>query len=510
MTEGSDHHHQLLDEVPGGAEELKEGGQARLLLQPRRDRAAQRPARHLDAPRPAVADVLRRLSYMALGFSCTAWASGSARMLIVVADQRALLPGLCDPGRLHGGNWRGQTHSLMSRSVFGVDRLVADLSDGDGHRRSAGSAIQSNVLASMWNGLYGWTPVATIGIVIAVVGITNNVFGFTGISAFARWVAAPVTVLWLSDGWSSKALAATRGHVLQLARARRRPRRRSLVGVTMAISFATYGNEPDVFRYAQASRARRVIPPLAIGLFVGPDPIADGRLDHRRARSTAATSARCLTPRSASRCSAPRFSPSCSPPPPRSRSTTPTTTSRSTPGRTCSGGWSKWRRIYTCLILMVVGGFMAWWVPQSPEQLLPDHRASLPSRSRPSTVIMYTDQLLLPRLLGIRRTLDRVPAWNEAARANWPALVSLVVAILFGSYVNGIFPGQDGSPLGGWGIGTVEAWVLGAALYVGARRPGRSGRPRERILGFPQTAIVSELEPGVPETAETPVATGAR
>lgn len=80
------------------------------------------------------------------------------------------------------------------------------------------------------------------------------------------------------------------------------------------------------------------------------------------------------------------------------------------------------------------------------------------------------------------------------ARANWVAVISLVVAILSGSYVNGIFPGQDGNPLGGWGIGTVEAWVLAALLYferarrgaadVRERAAGRAKRPLPLARGF--------------------------
>ena len=48
--------------------------------------------------------------------------------------------------------------------------------------------------------------------------------------------------------------------------------------------------------------------------------------------------------------------------------------------------------------------------------------------------------------------------------------------------VNGIFPGQDGNPLGGWGIGTVEAWVLAALLYFERARRGAAD-VRERAAG---------------------------
>jgi hypothetical protein len=361
---------------------------------------------------------------------------------------------------------------------------------------------QSNLLASMWNGLYGWTPVLTIGIVIAVVGITNNVFGFTGISAFARWFAAPVTLLWLLYALV-KALVETPGHVLSSHPAGSTT---LVLGIVLAISFATYGNEPDVFRYAKP-RLSACVPPLAIGLFVGQIllPTA-GWIIAARVHSGdfgkvfdasvgfslfgASILALVLATGTQVAVNDANYYESLN------------------AGQNLLGGWSKWRRIYTCMILMVLGGFMAWWVPQSLSNFF-RITALLAVTVPTSTVIMYTDQLLLPRLLGIRRTLDRVPAWNEAARANWPALISLVAAILFGSYVNGIFPGQDGSPLGGWGIGTVEAWVLGAVLYIVLAALAKRSPVSQRILGFPQTAIVSNLEPGDTETAEAPAVTGA-
>ncbi len=500
MTEGSHHHQQLLDEVPGGVEELKKevkhdyssSHDGIVPLSVRRGTWTH----HV----PLWLTFYPGFAYMALGFTLYSLGFTLARMLVVVAISFTCYLLYAIPAAYMGAT-RGQTHSLLSRSIFGVigsgliSVMVMIIPLG-------WVGYQANLLASMWNGLYGWTPVLTIGIVIAVVGITNNVFGFTGISAFARWFAAPVTLLWLLYALV-KALVETPGHVLSSHPAGSTT---LVLGIVLAISFATYGNEPDVFRYAQP-RLSACVPPLAIGLFVGQIllPTA-GWIIAARVHSGdfgkvfdasvgfslfgASILAFVLATGTQVAVNDANYYESLN------------------AGQNLLGGWSKWRRIYTCMILMVVGGFMAWWVPQSLSNFF-RITALLAVTVPTSTVIMYTDQLLLPRLLGIRRTLDRVPAWNEAARANWPALVSLVVAILFGSYVNGIFPGQDGSPLGGWGIGTVEAWVLGAALYIALAALATRSSARERILGFPQTAIVSGLESGVPQTAEPPVATGA-
>jgi purine-cytosine permease-like protein len=498
MTE-SPHHH-LLEEIPGGAEELRKevkhdyssSHDGIVPLSVRRGTWTH----HV----PLWLTFYPGFAYMALGFTLYSLGFTLARMLLVVAISFTCYLLYAIPAAYMGAT-RGQTHSLLSRSIFGVvgsgliSVMVMIIPLG-------WVGYQSNLLASMWNGLYGWTPVLTIGIVIAVVGITNNVFGFTGISAFARWFAAPVTLLWLLYALV-KALVVTPGHVISSHPAGSTT---LVLGIVLAISFATYGNEPDVFRYAQP-RLSACVPPLAIGLFVGQIllPTAGWIIAARVGSGDfgkvfdasvsfslfgASILAFVLATGTQVAVNDANYYESLN------------------AGQNLLGGWSHWRRIYTCLILAVVGGFMAWWVPQSLSNFF-RITALLAVTVPSSTVIMYTDQLLLPRLLGIHRTLDRVPAWNEAARANWPAVIALVVAILFGSYVNGIFPGQDGSPLGGWGIGTVEAWVLGAVLYIALAAVVKRSPASERILGFPQTAIVSGLEPGETTAVEPPVMTGA-
>jgi hypothetical protein len=120
---------------------------------------------------------------------------------------------------------------------------------------------------------------------------------------------------------------------------------------------------------------------------------------------------------------------------------------------------------------------------------------------------MYTDQLLLPRLLKLNRRLDRVPSWNQAALANWPGIFALVVAAGFGSYGSGILPGQSGSPLIGWGIVPLEAWLMAAAIYIGlAAVIARSPNP-ERLLGFPQET--SDVDDPAIGPIEAPVAVSA-
>jgi purine-cytosine permease-like protein len=145
------------------------------------------------------------------------------------------------------GSRTGQTHSLLSRSIFGrsgsalvcVFLIIGPI---------GWVGYQANLLAQIWSGLYGWTAVTAIGILMAVLMIFNNVFGFTGISAIARYVITPLMFLWvvylivkgLTQG--SAFLSAT-------------PKDISPVGFWLAlgtvIGFAIWGNEPDLFRYGK-------------------------------------------------------------------------------------------------------------------------------------------------------------------------------------------------------------------------------------------------------------------
>jgi purine-cytosine permease-like protein len=426
-------------------------------------------------------------SYMALGSELYALGFTMRRLLAVVLVSACCYLAYAVPAAYLGA-WRGQTHALLSRSVFGVVGswlvsllvLVTPL---------GWVGYQANTLASIWSGLYGWGGVTTIGIVIAVLGITNNVFGFTGITVFARYVAAPVTVLWVL--WLViKGLTKTNSGVLD-SHAHVTASTPFVVGIIIAIGFATYGNEPDLFRYAKPSW-RAVVPPLAIGLLVGQIlfPLGGWILAARIASADFGAGVSAAVSFSLFGFAILAFL---------LASATQVAVNDANyyeslnAGQNLLGGWSRWRRIYTCLIIAAGGGFMAWWVPQSLTHFF--RAVTFLAVAVPSaTVIMYTDQLVLPRLLGIVRRLDRVPAWNQAAVANWPAIVALVVAILFGSYGSGIMPGQSGSPKTGWGIVPLEAWALGGVLYLATAAVVAGSAARERILGFPAGAGAAEPE----------------
>lgn len=396
------------------------------------------------------------------------------------------------------GAWRGQTHALMSRSVFGrygsilVSILVLVTPLG-------WVGYQAGILADIWNGLFGWGPVVPIAIAVAVFGIANNILGFTGIAAFARWIASPLILAWVIwmvfrtvTGTSGDVLAS---HLTTDASGQPLAVMPFALGIVFSLGFATYGNEPDLFRYAKP-KVSAIVPPLFIGLLVGQFlfPMAGWIIAARIQDASLGAGVAEAVKFSLGGLAIIAFF-----------LVTPTEIAINdanyyeslNAGQNLFGGWSRWKRIYTCVMIAAGGGVMAWWVPQDIDNFF--RAVTFLAVTVPTaTVIMYTDQLLLPKLLGITRNLEHVPSWNQAATANWPAIVALVVGIAYGSYGSGILPGQSGYPLPDFGITgviPVEAWLLAAGVYIGLTAVFARGAAREKILGFPTEVSLAAASP---------------
>ena len=422
-------------------------------------------------------------SYMSLGSELYSFGYGLHAVLKMLLISSLCYLAYAIPAAYLGAK-SGQTHALMGRSVFGVSGsmivsvfvLIAPL---------GWIGYQANTLSTMWNALYSWTPVVGIGVVIAVLGIVNNVLGFTGISAFARWVAAPITLVWVLymviKAFSTSGSSILNSHAAGV----KAPG--LVLGIIAAIGFATYGNEADLFRYAKP-HVKNVVPPLAVGLFVGQIlfPVAGWVIaarihsgDFGKGFSEAVSfSLFGLTFLAFLLATATQIAVNDA-----------NYYESLNAGQNIFGGWAKWRRIYTCAFIAALGGFMAWWVPQNSANFF---RVTtwLAITVPTASVIMYVDQLLLPKLLaGYKRPTKVVPSWNQTARGNWVGVVVLVVAVAFGAYGSGVGPGQAGSPLAGWGIVPVEAWIMAAVLYSVIVAAIWKMPNAKKILGYASTAV---------------------
>lgn len=349
------------------------------------------------------------------------------------------------------GSTSGQTYALLTRSIFGKlgSALVTILLVGV----AAGwTAFAFNLLAVLYDGLFGWGHILLISVLLAVVGIANNIFGFTGISAFARYLVAPIMVLWVVylvvKGFTDiPSTAGTGAATLPF-----------LTGVGTAIGSVMWGNEPDTWRYGQP-RFWWPLPALVAALAVGMVMFVTGgwmmaalsgagQYDFGPAfRYTVEYSlfgalwlgAIVATVMQVAINDGNYYE-------------------MVNAGQNAVGHLARWRRLYTCLLVAAIAALVTWWFPHLENGFF--KVAGWSSITLPSvTVVMCVDRYVLrtSRPAG-------VPSWRAAGLANWPGIVAVLAAVLFGAYGLVLFPGQTSAP--NLGLVPVEAWLLAAVLYA--------------------------------------------
>ena len=390
------------------------------------------------------------------------------------------------------GSRTGQTHSLLTRSIFGIAGswlvsmfvIVTPL---------GWVGFQAGLLAQIWDGLYGWGHVELLTIVLAAVMILNNLLGFTGISVFARYLVTPLIVLWViymvikagtTDSSQLHGIGqGTTGGVGIY----------TLIG--LVIGFAMWGNEPDIFRYGKPKfwwPGGAYAFALGLGLVL----FAVGGWMMAKLANTA------------------DFGPVI-------RYTTEyslfgafwlawilATISQFAINdgnyyesvnamQNLIGGWRHWRRWYTCLVLAGAGGFAGWLVNYKVLNGF-FYVANFLAITIPcATVIMLVDHFLLPRLFGISRPLTRVPAWNDAAFINWPAFIAACVSIAYGAWATHLFHFLGENSTRYWGPAPLTAWIMAGVLYIVGVAIVRAVVPNVKLaLGFSKHVIAEEVPTG--------------
>lgn len=379
------------------------------------------------------------------------------------------------------GSRTGQTHALLTRSILGqVGSVLVSLTLVG---VAAGwIAFAFSLLAAMYDGLYGWGNLVLISVLFAIFGVANTLLGFTGISAFARFIVAPLMILWVVY-LIAKGLTDVAGGDLSAAGATTTTLP-FLSGVAAAIGVVMWGNEPDTWRYGQP-RLWWPLPPYALALAVGLVLFVSGGWLMAELSGAGPFD----------------FGPAY-------RATVEYSLfgalwlgllvatvvqvaindgnyyEQVNAGQNLVGALPGWRRWYTCAIVAAIAALFTWQFPRLEEgffQVTGWTSIALPS----VTVVMAVDQFVLPRLLGLTRPVEPIPSWRESAFANWPGIVAVAVAVMFGAWGLGLFPGQDAAPSAG--LVPLEAWALAGLLYLAlAALVARAATPA--LLGVPSTA----------------------
>jgi hypothetical protein len=329
-----------------------------------------------------------------------------------------------------------------------------------------------------------------ISVVLAVLGIANNLLGFTGITAFARYLVAPLIIVWVlylvlkglidlpSSIWN------TGPHTEQTLP--------MLTGISIAIGSVMWGNEPDTWRYGKPRPLWPLLPyavAIAVGLVLfvaGGWMMAElshaGQYDFGPAfrymvkyslfgalwlGAIVATVLQVAI-------------------------NDGNYYEMVNAGQNLVGQASGWRRWYTCLIVAALAAVFTWWFPHVQDGFF--KVAGWSAIAVPSTtVVMCVDQFVLPRVAGVRRPVEAIPSWRSSALANWPAIVAVVVAVLFGAWGLQLFPGQSSAP--SLGLVPVEAWLLAGLLYLALAAAAARLANGRALLGFGRH--LSGLETGL-------------
>jgi purine-cytosine permease-like protein len=435
-------------------------------------------------------------SYMFLGFELHDGGHSLAATVGITAFGYALYIAYAMVGSYLGAR-TGQTHALLTRSIFGLVGswivsafiLVAPL---------GWVAFQANLLITLWDGFYGWGHIFTLTLLLAGLMIFNNLLGFTGISVFARYLVTPLLILW---GIYMVVKAAIDAHG-QLGGTPAGGGLPFWVAVTAVIGFSMWGNEPDFWRFGKP----RFTWPLPTYLFAGGwfvlftmagwmmeqlaksgDPAAVFRYTVHYSLFGAFWLAWIIATVSQIAINDGNYYESVN------------------AGQNLIGGWNRWRRPLTCLI--VAGGgvvaadlvnfhFINGWFKVAVFLAI-----TVPC----ATVIMAVDHFLLPRLFRISRPLTRIPSWEETGLINVPAVVALLAAVFFGATGTAIWP--DGwiysTPQNSWGPVPVESWLIAGALYIGLVAVAQAMGSVRQWLGFARTVP----DDAIPTEAVADVAT---
>ncbi|WP_188316634.1 cytosine permease [Solihabitans fulvus] len=376
------------------------------------------------------------------------------------------------------GSRTGQTHALLTRSIFGrigsalVSLLLVCVAAG-------WTAFAFNLLATLYDGLFGWGSIVLISVVLAVLGIANNLFGFTGITAFARYLVAPLIIVWMLY-LVIKGLVDIPADVLRAS-----PHGSTtlpfLTGVGLAIGSVMWGNEPDTWRYGQPRFLWPLLPfviAFAVGLvlFVAggwmmaelstAGPFDFGPAFHYTVEYSlfgalwlGAVVATVL----------------------QVAINDGNYYEMINGGQNVLGQLRGWRRWHTCLVTAAIAAVFTWWFPHLENGFFTV--AGWSSIALPSTtVVMCVDQFLLPRLTRVRRPVDPIPSWRGAGIANWPGIVAVLGAVAFGGWGLGLLPGQVSAPA--LGIVPLEAWLIAGVLYAGLAAITAGGSRAAGLLGF--------------------------
>ena len=394
------------------------------------------------------------------------------------------------------GAYTGQTHTLLTRTIYGragsgfVSVLLIVMGMG-------WYGFQAYFLALILQGLFGFSDgvVPVLSAIFGFVMIANNLFGFRGVAAYARYVAAPLLLAW---GFYAliKGFATVPGDVLFSA-PKGSVTTTVFVIVGLLVGGAAWGNEPDIFRYSYPKRPYN-LPTLAFGYLTGAlvFPVAGYLMAELSSTTDFGSvfkyfvdfSLFGLTGLAVVVFFINQFA---------------LNDGNLYESINAMQNIFGWRRYFSVLLLGVAGAILGASMASVQNSFF--IVANISGIFVPcATTIMAVDHFIVPRVFGLKRPTYKVTSWANTAFINWVGVISLVIALVVGAYTGGLIPGTSGFGTTNIGLPTLQSWIVAAVAYlIGVAIV--KGRPEAyRLLGYPH-----DFKAPAPTSTTTPAPAGA-
>ncbi|MFJ8989576.1 hypothetical protein ACIRQH_04210 [Streptomyces sp. NPDC102279] len=392
-------------------------------------------------------------------------------------------------GSANAGAAAGQTTSVMTRGIFGRlgSRLVSVLLVINGMGFYIFTVL---FVMSLLGGLFTVPAVKAVTVGLAFVMITNTYFGFDGVQRFAQYVAVPVVMIWGLYA-TIRGLATVSSTDLHSQLHVSGPS--SILFVTGAmVGLSTWGNEADVFRYAK-TRPQWNLPTIIVSYAVGSFmfPIMGYVVAVLANQADFGPSIKYFVNFSLFGLVALGFIFFIV----NQAAVNDGNLYIAVNGvQNLTSELPRWHRKYTVLVLGAIAAGLTLILPslqQTFNIVTGIGAVTVPTAS----TVMAIDIFLLPRLFGLRRPMDRVTHWKDAAAANWPGVAAVIAGTVVGTITAGLIPGTDGFQKTYIGFPALQAWLTGAVVYVIGVALVHTRSNATALLGFPRFA---------PEPAEAP------
>jgi purine-cytosine permease-like protein len=315
-------------------------------------------------------------------------------------------------------------------------------------------------MAQAVSGLFHWqTKIAWLSVFFALLMSFNNLFGFSGVANFARFMAGPILTIWVGTIFF-KAL-----HTSDLPVIPQPTHPSDLYALTtissFIIGFAVWGNEQDYWRFSKPGIWRSAIP-LIISIGVGQImfPVAGWLIARMTGLSdsidsTAFMSSYCFG--SISVIGLLIF----------------TADYFSTNDSSLFGCASAIESIYplnhnlAVSIFAIAGAVVAALISLGDATKALTAMVSLNCIILPTpTIIMITEWWLRSKIFCIREKTSSLTETSDPPLIHWPATIALICGLVVGIVTSGLIPAFEFCHIG---ICSLQAWLTSIIVYVPLR-----------------------------------------